>query len=214
LRKLIIIIFLSGFSITFTAFAQTTDSVIIQDSYGTENKEVLDLIQFLQVDIYKVKIIFPGMINKKVIVSYVEYKKGKINKQAKIFDDKNISAWYFTPKQNDSVFSFKVFSQSKTPDFVDIMFMYPGISKTLSFEIERRNDYSMRDAILSNGKRQTQVGLNQKYPLLVYSLPYEDPSKPGWKDNCGLSKEGVPPEKWWDKYKVPHYIVFYIEFLE
>jgi hypothetical protein len=214
MRKLIIVIFLLRFLTGFTAFAQTTDSVIIQNAYGTEDKEVRDLIYFLNIDIYKLKIIFPSTANRKVILSYIEYKKGKINRQAKIFDDKNAPALYFTPKLNDSTFSFKVFSQLKNPDSVDIMVMYPGITKTLSFKTEKRNDYSMRDAILSNGKRQTQVGLNQKFPLLVYSLPYEDPAKPGRKDYCGLSKEGVPPEMWWDKYKVPHYIVFYIEFLE
>ena len=55
MRKLIIGIFLLGFLKCFTAFAQTPDSVIIQNAYGTEDKEVLDLIYFLNIDIYKLK---------------------------------------------------------------------------------------------------------------------------------------------------------------
>lgn len=214
MRKLNLFTFFFAILMNITAFSQSTDSVIIQNAYGTDSKEVMDITQFLQIDIFKINVIFPGIINRKVSISYAEYRKGKVTRKDKLFDDKKVSAYYLTPRQDDSTFSFKVFSQSKNADSTDIMFIYPAISKTLTFKTERTKDYSMRDAILSRGKKQTKIGKNQRFPLLIYSLPYVDAANPERKSYCDLTKEGVAPEMWWDKYKVRHYIIFYLEFTE
>ena len=51
------------------------------------------------------------------------------------------------------------------------------------------------------------IPINKTMPFFVYSLPYEDPKRPGYMFYCELTAKGIPPEKWWNKYKVPHFIV-------
>ena len=69
-----------------------------------------------------------------------------------------------------------------------------------------RNDYSLRDGLVTNESFKN-IATNTTMPLFVYSLPYEDPKQPGYKYYCALTADGVPPDKWWDKYKVEHYII-------
>src|SRR5690606_11946933 len=111
----------------------------------------------------------------------------------------------------DSMTSLIVYTQSKE-DSLKYTIRYrnvniSGIRKRINSE-----QYSLRYTQLNPGKT-IAVPINTSIPMLVYSLPYVDPAQPNVQKYCELTSEGVPPEKWWEKYKVQHFIIFEFTFV-
>ena len=105
------------------------------------------------------------------------------------------------------IFSFSIVTQNNKSDSVHFGFYFPRTNENKIFNKLPRDDYSFRDAILSNGK-YLSLAKDSLYPILVYSLPYEDPKRPGYLFYCELTSQGFPPSQWGQKYGVKHCIVY------
>ncbi len=134
------------------------------------------------------------------ILSSMEYWDGELTKIDTIANTK-----MYRMKNGSDTLEIRVMSKKIDSDTIKFQFHLPRFSTNKEFTTTTKNTYSLRD-ITSN--RQGTFGANNPINLLVYSLPYEDPERPGYLFYCKLSREGVPPEKWGKKFGVEHYIIF------
>ena len=104
-------------------------------------------------------------------------------------------------------FDLRLLARTLNEKALQLHFFFPRFSRVKRFDSEpdKSNQYSLRDNSTRGGKVRVPVG--KSFPFFTYSLPYEDPKKPGWLLYCALTADGVPPEKWGEKYGVPHYVI-------
>ena len=197
--------FLFGILFTTLSFGQKPDSLSLKIDYGVKSEEFQDYLLMKYIDFYKVKISDENLKEKSFTIISKEYWGKKMTKVDTIL---NLSK---SPRKitSDSL-AFNVITEKVNADSLQIYFSFKGLfSITRKFKTTEANNYSTRD--LSNGK-ETKFGYGKSFPLLVYSLPYKDPKYPGYLFYCELSKEGIPPEQWGEKFNLEHYIIFEMQF--
>lgn len=92
-----------------------------------------------------------------------------------------------------------------------IWFRFNRHSVIKKFKIYSSNNYSLRNPIvIEDGV--SRIPKEKFTPFLVYSLPYEDPSRPGYLQYCTLTSGGVNPENWGKEFNVKHYILIELKF--
>ena len=196
---------------SYSILAQT-DSTRLHVIWGSANPEMNELYEVLKVDPYTFKLANDQLKNQKVLLTFTEYREGKIVQSSGDKGSHAEQALNFTLV--DSVFSFKVYAHKTRQDTVELFFRFPRMGFTSYFRTDRRDDYSLRHAATVASKEFSNIPIGKKVPFLVYALPYEDPARPGMKFYCKLTNDGLEPEKWWDTYKVKHYVVFYLKVLQ
>ncbi|MGF1636478.1 MAG: hypothetical protein ACFCUU_05350 [Cyclobacteriaceae bacterium] len=188
----------------FASFCLDTDSIKVQVS-GVESKELRDYYNFEGIDYFKFKIIGNGIENQFFIVTSHEYSDGKQIKNDTLANTKMHRLKNFKDTLDIRVICKKIDSLT-----TKIQFHLPRFTITKNFKTLAKDTYKLRDAT-SNGEQT--IAATEAMNLLVYSLPYEDPKYPGYLQYCELSREGIPPEKWGDKFGVKHYIIFKLQLI-
>lgn len=187
-------------------YAQHVDSIKAKAEYGFKNEDVKILAQLDRIDYYKVnfqKKTFKG--NSYLVLSTKEYLKGKVVRSEQLIPE-DFAKQYIKFKNLDSTSTITLTTRPKGDS---VLFQYkildmPPFSKT--YKRLNNDQYSLRDGLVTNEEFKS-IPLNTTLPLFAYSLPYEDPKQPGYLYYCAITSNGVPPEKWWDAYKIPHYII-------
>jgi hypothetical protein len=195
----------------FNVYAQ--DSTKAYVNWGSDNQEMNELYSLLKIDPYHFKFTDKKLENKKFRFSYTEYKEGKMSYENLFYKEGSETEKRATYRPTDSAFNFKVYAHKLNKDSVEIFFRFQRFGQAYIFKTLPTNDYSLRDATSSLGKRFSSIPVGKKIPFLVYALPYEDKKYPGQKFYCALTGDGVPPEKWGEVYGVKHYVVFYLEII-
>lgn len=185
-------------------YSQSPDSITIKVNWGVESKELQDLYRFENVDYFTIHT--QGEIVKgkhyKVIVK--EYWNNKLAGTDTVVDTKRRSMPLTTNE-----LTFRLMSRKTESDSVKLMCLFPNFQIARKYKTTTSNTYSLRDA--SNGKAISHQ-VNKPITLFAYSLPYKDPKQPGWLLYCELSREGIPPEKWGEKFGIEHYITMDLTF--
>jgi len=185
--------------------AQTTDSIMAKAVYGFKNEEVRILAQMEQIDYFKVSFQKKQLKGNSYLMFYTkEYLKGKVLKSEELYPA-DLAKQYYRFKNVDST---TVITLTTKPKGDSVTFIYGILNNALPRTYKRlvSDSYSLRDGLGTN-EAFKNIPLNSQLPLFAYSLPYEDPKQPGYRFYCALTANGVPPEKWWMTYKIPHYIV-------
>ena len=151
------------------------------------------------------KITGEGIANQYFMLTSNEFWEGKSVKIDTITNTKT-----FRMKNERDTLRIRVMSKKTCSDTVKFQFNFPRYSISRNFKTTSKDTYSLRD--ITANKEQT-FAANEPINLLVYSLPYEDPNYPGYLFYCELSREGIPPEQWGEKFGVKHYIIFKIELI-
>lgn len=185
------------------------DSTRVRVTWGSENGEMNELYGLLKIDHYKFRFSDEKLKNRKIVISYAEYKGGKLVMQS----SGSSSPAHTLYRQTDTAYLLKVFAHKTAKDSAAFLFKFPRMGMEIKFKTLETSDYSLRDAASSLGKQFSYVPIGKKIPFLVYSLPYEDKKRPGSKLYCSLTNNAVAPEKWGDVYGVAHYIIFYLEII-
>lgn len=191
-------------------FAQNEiDSVHVNTYPGFENKELYDVFAFQGITQNRIEFVGKGLKGKQVLISFEEYKEGKIICKDKITSGLPENFYQAT----SDTFKLKLLCQSKG-DSTQIAFYFKRFSTNTVLQTPQSNNaYSMRFVLPSAGKTVIPIPLDaKKHAILSYSLPYEIPEEPGAAYYCALTAEGIPPEQWWEKYHVKHYTIFYVQF--
>ncbi|HKG06756.1 MAG TPA: hypothetical protein VKB19_09885 [Pedobacter sp.] len=187
------------------AHAQQKDSVQAKAEYGFKSEEVRLLAELENIDFYKVTFNQKSLKgNPFLLFTTREYLKGKVTRVDTLIPlDMARNVLKFKNIDSNSILTL-----TTKPEGDSVKFLYHILNLKLSRTYKRLNDdaYSLRDGLVTNEDFK-KVPLNATLPLFAYSLPYDDPKQPGYRFYCAITANGVPPEKWWERYKIPHYII-------
>lgn len=184
--------------------AQTTDSVEVKSSYGSKIGEVQLLMDLDHIDFYKVYFKRNKFPTSYLLLTTKEYWNGQVKKVDTLLTVERARE-HLKINESDSVSTLSLITKPHN-DSVLFSFNFLGINLKRTYRRMNSDFYSLRDGIMSFDRfRKTPV--DKTVPLFVYSMPYQDPNYPDMLFYCALGADGVPPDKWWEKYKVKHYIV-------
>jgi hypothetical protein len=86
----------------------------------------------------------------------------------------------------------------------------PTMSCKQTFELRKGKgaDYVLKD--FQGDKKFVDVPLNEEFPILAIITPvkHED----GYSSYCEVAQSEVAPEKFGEKFKIPHYFVITMKF--
>nr|WP_276898049.1 hypothetical protein [Pedobacter kyonggii] len=193
-------------STLFTIFckAQSIDSVEAKANYGSAVSDVQLLMESDNIDYYKIQFKRSNLKSSYLFLTTKEYWNGKVAKSDTLqqlpYAKENFN---ITNIDTNSMLSLIT---KPLKDSVLFTYRFKGMMLKRKYKRISTDDYSLRDGLVTSEKFK-KIPVNKTIPLFVYSLPYEDPKQPGYLFYCALTADGVPPEKWWDKYKVKHFIV-------
>ncbi|MFW5761774.1 MAG: hypothetical protein ACOCXH_12415 [Cyclobacteriaceae bacterium] len=173
---------------------------------GVKSKELLDYYRFEDIGYKIIRIAGEDIKNQYFILTSNEYWKGKLEKVDTIANTKA-----FKIRNEKDTLELRIMSKKTKSDTIKFQFYLPKYSTIRSFKTTPNDTYSLRDITF---KGYSSFPKNKATNLLAYSLPYEDPERPGLLFYCELSREGISPEKWGDKFGVKHYIVFKFQIIE
>ena len=196
------IAFVFGIILSMTTYGQENDTAKLVVKYGVNDIQLQNLLNFKNIDYFTIKISGAKIMGKKFAVLSKEYWNGKVSRTDTVTDLSNTPI----PGLSRDSLVITVLVEKSDPDSMRISFNYDqrfGITKKYKTTVSDK--YSMRS--LSNGAEH-KVKIGENFPLLVYTLPYENPNYPGALFYCQLTNEGIPPKDWGEKYKLKHYIVF------
>ena len=185
-------------------FSQQNVKMIIES--GSKNNEINSLLLFQNIGVEKLSFDGIGLKKKFYEVNIKEYKKGKLVNSKKIFD---LGVVDFL-KIDTTFTSFKFFNkidENKMSVFVQSPSMY---GEKLTFKIEKGKE---QEYILKNFqgiKEYTNVPVNKEFPILAIITPTKQ--KDGSSSYCEVAQSEVDPEKFWEKFKIPHYFVITMKF--
>ena len=192
--------------LSFTVcFSQNQDSLKLKIDYGVASEEFQDYLLMKNIDFYKVNISNKNLKGKIFTLVSKEYWNKELTKTDTIINLKN------SPRKIEAdTLSFNIITEKVSKDSLQLFVKFKGLFSTnRKYKTTETNSYSTRD--LSNGI-ETNFQLGKSFPLLVYTLPYKDPKYPDYLFYCELTKEGIPPEEWGDKFNLEHYIIFEMRF--
>lgn len=200
---------LSGI-VFITSNAQQADSIKIKADYGSKIEELRLLMDLDRIDYYKLHFDNTTAKNLYVLFTTKEYWNGKVTKVDTLLPEEYAKESMHI-KSNDTSFTLSLMTKP-VQDSIIFKYATPRSSMERKYKIGKSNNYSLRDGLISNEKFK-KVALNTTTPVFVYSLPYKDPKKPNYLFYCALTADGVPPEQWWQKYNISHYIVVEMKIL-
>lgn len=190
------------------SFGQQQDSARIRVTRGSKIEEIRELFDIDKIDYFKVTAKDTTLRNTYFILTIAEYWNGKLTKRDTILSDEE-SKESLRYTDSDTAFSFTLMTKPANAEKINFSFRFPSMGMQTKFKKINSDNYSLRDAINSDGEF-VNVPKNRTFPLLVYSLPYQDPKKPGYLFYCELTADSVPPEQWGKKYNIKHYIIVYM----
>ena len=179
-------------------------SVKMISKYGTTNKDIVSLMRFQNITLESLSFESSELIGKSYEVNLKEYKKGKLVKTKNLLDgDKyveidsiNVTLKFISKIEND-----------KMTIFIETARMF---SDKMTFDLEKHkgNDYVLKD--FQGNKDFTKVSINEEFPILAIITPVE--LEKGYFSYCEIAQSEIEPEKFGEKFKIPHYFVITMKF--
>jgi len=185
--------------------AQQVDSVRAKAQYGFELDELQVIAELDRIDYYKVTFDTKTLKGHPFLLFITkEYSEGGVVKQDTLIPPEY--ARQFSEFKN--IDSNSSITLTTKPQGDSVKFLYQILGNSFTRTYKRLNDdaYSLRDGLVTNEEFKS-IPVNTTLPLFAYSLPYDDPKQPGYRFYCAITSNGVPPEKWWETYKIPHFII-------
>jgi len=193
--------------ISDASFAQKVDKNLkMTSNYGTEDKELNDLLRFDGIDFYKIRFSGIDLKGKSYSISVKEFWKGKMKSEKKVFDTKDL-AEAGLDKINDTTLEMKVISKMTSDNKIKISFVSDKFSNTKEYKGLKTKDYSLRN-LAEESKLPITYGGNFYFMAII--LPYE--REDGSKSWCQVGSNGKDIENWGKKYGVRHYLLFLMKF--
>ncbi len=202
MRHLIWFVFLFSATIGYSQ-----DSLTLKISMQPRDHQLSDILEFQGIEQKQLDICSPAIKGKKINLSYEVFTEGVVTKKGELTK----GAPDMLLRIAEDTFKLKVLCQAQG-DSGKFCFYYPRFTTNDFFTLTQPSSaYQLRFALLPDQNNQVKVpSTNDKQAIFVYSLPFQTPD-PKMKSYCALTKDGIPPSKWWDVYHVKHYIVFYMQ---
>lgn len=189
------------------SFAQQNTRVLTMTStFGTNNKEFLDLLRFEGIDFYQVKFSGSELKGKRYKITAKEFWGGKLKSESKVIDTKDLLDAGLD-KVNDTILNMKVIAKITPQNKIKISFISDRFSNTKEYKAIKSNDYSLRNLA---DESKLPIGYGENFYFMAMILPYE--REDGSKSWCEVGSNGKDIENWGKKYGVKHYLLFEMKF--
>lgn len=204
MKKLILL------AVAFVCFstlnAQNSD-IKLQTKYGSDNKELHDLLRFQEVETIKLTFSGNDLKNKNYRLLVKEYTNGRLAKTDTIVDSSKFS---YISAINDTVFEFKYHVKTQLNNTIKMNFKFDRFSSPRLYDIKEAEDkYALHDFLKTSDPMA--IELNTATLIMGYFLPYID-QKSGWKKYCDVSGSAYKPEEWGIIFDIPNYYLIEIRF--
>jgi len=193
--------------ICFSTLNAQKNDIKLQTKYGSDNKELHDLLRFQEVETIKLTFTGEDLKGKNYRLLVKEYTNGSLAKSDTIMDS---SRFDYIPGISDSIFEFKYYVKTQTNNTIKMNFMFDRFSTPKLYDIKASNDkYALHDFLKTTDPMSIQA--NTKTLIMGYFLPYID-EETGWKKYCDVSGSEHKPEDWGTAFNIPNYYLIEIEF--
>lgn len=189
------------------AFAQNTNQGLkMTSTYGSDNKEILDLQRFEGIDFYRIKFSGDELKAKTYKITVKEIWGGKVKSEKTVIDTKDL-ANAGLDKVGDTTLNMKVMSRVMPNNKLKVSFMFDRFSNTKEYKALKTNDYSLRNLA---DESKLPIGYGEKFYFMASILPFERAD--GSKSWCEVGSNGKDIENWGKKFGVKHYLLFEMKF--
>ncbi|RZJ73963.1 hypothetical protein [Flavobacterium sp.] len=172
------------------------------DATGSyENKEFRNLLEFEEIDYYKVAISGENVKGRNYSIVSKEIWKGKVKKVDTIFNSREHEVFKI---DNDSLL-FTVMSGKTDAKNLRIKFNFGRFGISRNYKSTKSDEYSLRDF----GTRMP-ISVGKPFYAFAYILPTEH--KDGSKSWCEVEADGTDIENWGKKFNIEHYLLFEMKF--
>lgn len=185
-------------------FGQSNATIETKD--GLDFNDLQHILYFEGISNQKFNIKSDSLKGKNYQIIIKEFKQGKLSKTNIVFDSKEDE--YFRIK-TDSL-SFAVLTKMTDFNYFKIQFQFNGFSSERKYTVQPSEKDKFALKSFFGSKTQLPINLNGINYFLAYMMPYVRPDKS--EAYCEVAQSGVPPEKLYYKYKIPHYFLIAIKF--
>ncbi|WP_431135013.1 hypothetical protein [Psychroserpens mesophilus] len=197
-------------AVTFIGFsmlnAQNSD-IKLYTKYGSDHKELHDLMRFQDVETIKLTFTGNDLKGKHYRLLVKEYTNGSLAKIDTIIDSGQHD---YVSVINDTIFEFKYHVKTQINNTIKMNFKFDRFSSPRLYNIRASEDkYALHDFLKSSDPMP--VELNAKTLIMGYFLPYIDKVS-GWKKYCDVSGSEYKPEEWGTVFDIPNYYLIEIIF--
>lgn len=182
------------------------NQIKLQTNYGSENKEILDILRFEGIETVHLKFSGKTLKGKNYILKIKEFSNGNLVKIDTIINSKKSE---FVPPINSEIFELKYFVKTRLDNVIKMTIRTPRFSVTKKYDIKKSEDtYALHDFLGS--KKHLSIKVGKPTYILGYFLPYLRAG--GFKSYCDVSGSKFKPEEWGDKLGVPNYFLVEMSF--
>ena len=184
-----------------SAFCQQT--VKMTTVYGTNNKEINELLFFQEIGIETVTFTSPSLVNKSYEIIIREYTGGKLANTKKLLD--GFPADYL--KIDSTSTSLKFYTQIKDSKLILQIRMPHFVTGKRTFNLLTKDDYIVKDFQADN--KFVMVSLNDEFPVLAIITPADMGNEHSY---CEVVQSEVAPENFGKIFNLPHYYIISMKF--
>ncbi|WP_299334317.1 hypothetical protein [uncultured Psychroserpens sp.] len=193
--------------ICFSTLNAQNSNIKLQTKYGSDNKELQDLLRFQEVETIKLSFTGDDLKGKDYRLMVKEYTNGSLAKTDTIMDS---SKFNYIPAITDSVFEFKYYVKTQLDNTIKMNFMFDRFSTPRLYDIKVSKDkYALHDFLKTSDPMSVAVNTNTL--IMGYFLPYIDKTT-GWKKYCDVAGSEHKPEEWGRVFNIPNYYLVEIIF--
>ncbi|MCZ2102045.1 MAG: hypothetical protein LC107_10970 [Chitinophagales bacterium] len=191
--------------IILTNFAFAQNTVKMTNNYGSQNRDIQDVIDFENIYIEQLNFESENLKGKSYQINLEEYKNGKLIKTSNLFDGSETDYFKIDSTTESLKFFFKL-SDGKLKTYIRGKKFG---SKKSYFKLSSDSDkYALKDFFGS--KQELSIDLQRKNAVFAIITPtiHED----GSGSYCEVAQSEIAPEKLGEHFKIPHYFLITITF--
>ena len=191
--------------IILTNFAFAQNTVKMTNNYGSQNRDIQDVIDFENIYIEQLNFESENLKGKSYQINLEEYKNGKLIKTSNLFDGSETDYFKIDSTTESLKFFFKL-SDGKLKTYIRGKKFG---SKKSYFKLSSDSDkYALKNFFGS--KQELSIDLQRKNAVFAIITPtiHED----GSGSYCEVAQSEISPEKLGEHFKIPHYFLITITF--
>jgi hypothetical protein len=180
--------------LTIIASGQMPKDNYLKMSLSFPDLDTHRLLDFQDIDYYKVNITGNDLKGKQYYVVSKEFIKGKLTVTDTLFD--TTKSPYVKPVQHDTLSFFIISQESKEKD-IKIQFGFDGFNSIKKFKNQSSLDYKLMDVA-----HQFPIEIGKPFYAFAYILPYVQGDIQYY---CAPAKSGKDIETWGEEFDIEHY---------
>lgn len=198
---------LVGAIFCFNSLTAQQNDIQLVTEYGSDNKEVHELLRFQGIEIINLKFSGQALKGKDYTILIKEFTNGTLSKTDTLIS--SIQDGYLTALDT-AVFKFKYFVKTQLDNTIKMTSIFERFSTERLYNIKKPTDgYALHDFL--NGNEPMQIITGEPTYIMGYFLPYLD-KETGWKKYCEVSGSKYSPDDWGRVFNIPNYFLIEVLF--